>query len=371
MLNTDFSLLTEFNHFPGYPADRQSFDFTGQEEKWLGVYNARVEYFKAHEPSRHSTDSPCSSSATLLNEDNDRMRADVSKLIRSPQEERGPDTHIHAPVPTKPSFNPNAAPFVPSLATLNAARGQTPSQMPPVPVNPNWIDSYRQGTSIENSEDQNAAAQRMIMATKWSFGNICALAQMFCWECARPSTCGSFARAVYDALNTHYGEWESSCFRFHLHKCAIESFRITWSTVHPQAISAKNPPTPEYLQYACNLSAFVAELFAAGLIPETPITRCLGTLLREMCSIEHVFVLQDMVLRAKGALWQGLDSHELVKEFITSFTQRTSSIPDHASLGPPGSIADMVKEADIARKIFEWHSRRPAYPTVVKDSIWS
>ncbi|KAF9221543.1 hypothetical protein BS17DRAFT_252325 [Gyrodon lividus] len=194
---------------------------------------------------------------------------------------------------------------------------------------------------------------------------------MFCWECAHPTTYGTFAHAVYDALKTHDGEWESSCFRFHLRKCALESFRIAWSTVNPRAISKYNPPTPEYLEYACHLSAFVAEIFAVGLIPRSPMIQCLGTLLKEMCSIEHVYVLQTMVISAKETLWQGPNSQKLTKEFITNFAQRMSSLPDHASFGRPASIAIIVREADIARKINEWHKRRPTCPIIVEESIWS
>jgi len=220
--------------------------------------------------------------------------------------------------------------------------------------------------------EQEVAAKAMILATKWSFDNICVLVQMFCWECARPTGYGPFARAVYEALKTHYGEWESSCFRFHLRKCALESFRIAWSSINPRAISRYRPPTPEYLQHAYHISTFVAELFAVELIPWTVMIQCLGIVLNEMCSVEHVYVLQNMVISAKETLWHGPDSQKLTKHFIATFAQRTSSLPDHASFGPPVSIATIVKEANIARKIHAWHSTRPATcPIVVQKSIWS
>jgi hypothetical protein len=71
--------------------------------------------------------------------------------------------------------------------------------------------------------------------------------------------------------------------------------------------------------------------------------QCLGIVLNEMCSVEHVYVLQNMVISAKETLWHGPDSQKLTKHFIATFAQRTSSLPDHASFGPPVSIATIVK----------------------------
>lgn len=59
---------------------------------------------------------------------------------------------------------------------------------------------------------------------------------------------------------------------------------------------------------------------------------CLGILLREMVSVQHVRVIQAMVKRAGPTLWQTADSHQRRHEFTQYFVQRTRSLPDDASL---------------------------------------
>ncbi|KAF9241098.1 hypothetical protein BU15DRAFT_73577 [Melanogaster broomeanus] len=353
MQNLGLPFLTEFNRRFEPPANHHSKASSSKEEKWLQAYHARTEYFEIHgplviHPTHHAAVAQLYSMKTMI-----VCTRISSSFMQSPEDKQAPDTREsdaadcpRSPPATKPSFNPNAAPFVPSQATVGSTRSQTPPVMSDHP----WMDTFWHGTSTEDLGEQRFAAERMIITGTWSFGNICALAQMLCWECIHPATYALFARAVYDALKTHYGEWESSCFRFHLRKCALESFRITWSTVHPQAISVYNPPTPEYLQYAYPSVSSSSPSFL---------------------HVEHVYVLQNMVLCAKETLWHGPDSDKLMKGFIANFAQRTSSLPDHASFGPPASIAFIIREAGISRKISEWYSRRPACPIVDNESIWS
>ncbi|KIK99835.1 hypothetical protein PAXRUDRAFT_8602 [Paxillus rubicundulus Ve08.2h10] len=363
MRSSDSSLCTEFNHSFEPLADHHPKTSSSKEE-WSRAYHTHTEYFGTRGSVRHLSDSPCSSSATLLNEDRDDLSSDAFKLIQSPEDSQASDAganpanctpwppssevsevlpkqHLHALTPAKSSFNPKAAPFIPSPKTILGFM-QMSMQTSPVPARPFWVDWFWHGSPTDDLGEQEATAKGMMLITTWSFDNIRALAQMFCWECARPTTSGPFARAVYEALKTHCGEWESSCFRFYLRKYAIESFRIAWSFVNSQAISQYNPPTPEHLQYTYHISTFVVELFAAELILRTPMIQCLGTILNEMCSIEHVYALQKMVISAKEMLWQGPDSQKFTEQFVANFAQRTSSLPDRASFGPPASIAVIV-----------------------------
>ncbi|KAG2338146.1 hypothetical protein BDR05DRAFT_841292, partial [Suillus weaverae] len=60
------------------------------------------------------------------------------------------------------------------------------------------------------------------------------------------------------------------------------------------------------LVFAC----FIADMFSFGFI-QTPIMHeCLGILLHEMVSVQHVRAVQAMVKRAGPTLWQTADSHE-------------------------------------------------------------
>ncbi|KIK48060.1 hypothetical protein CY34DRAFT_60297, partial [Suillus luteus UH-Slu-Lm8-n1] len=57
-------------------------------------------------------------------------------------------------------------------------------------------------------------------------------------------------------------------------------------------------------------SCFIADLFSSGLIESSTMHHCLGLLLREMVSVQHVHVIQTMVKRAGPTLWQTADSHQ-------------------------------------------------------------
>ncbi|KAG1715712.1 hypothetical protein ID866_1428 [Astraeus odoratus] len=162
---------------------------------------------------QHTTsDSPCSSSATLV--DDDHLQADVYKLILSPENQQYNPPQGTGDSPerrtSQSSFNPNATPFVPSRGTFPA------SQAHPIECGsftPGWLSSFWEGTTTAIPAEQELHAKQMIDS------------------CATPSTYGPFARAVYDALNETCGTWESSCFRFYLQKSAFDSFNHSWLLV--------------------------------------------------------------------------------------------------------------------------------------------
>ena len=137
--------------------------------------------------------------------------------------------------------------------------------------------------------------------------------------------------------------------------CVAMVFDRTWASCcamsidcryqdNPRAISARRRPDGEQYLSAFNLSCFIADMFALRLVDALTMHECLGILLREMVGVEHVFAIQAMVMRAGAGLWQGADSHRLLREFTSSFLERSSWLRDDASLsGLRASIQEVVK----------------------------
>ncbi|KAG1737928.1 hypothetical protein EDD22DRAFT_745587, partial [Suillus occidentalis] len=57
-------------------------------------------------------------------------------------------------------------------------------------------------------------------------------------------------------------------------------------------------------------SCFIADLFTFGLIKSSTMHHCLGILLHETVSIQHVHIIQATVKHAGPTLWQMADSHQ-------------------------------------------------------------
>ncbi|KAL4080780.1 hypothetical protein J3A83DRAFT_66001 [Scleroderma citrinum] len=321
--------------------------------------------------SRNFTVSPCSSNATTLVNDDEHLRADIYKLILSPENplSNDPDSPSadHQSPSFKSSFNPHATPFVPIPGSLSVSRTYPTVLSPIVQDKPTWLLSFLEGTTTRLPADQVLHAKCMLDSTKWTFSNICALAQKFSWQCATPNTYGPFARIVYDGFNDTYGSWESSCFRFHLQKSALEAFDYGWSTLACQNIS----PKAEEVDYASRVSCFVAELHAVGLLRRAHIHRCLGRVLNDMHLPEHIHVLWEMVVCGKGTPWQGPGSEQLVADFVHFFNQRTQSILSIASSGHPQLVSAGGQANSIPRMIREWHSQPPMGPVTMEQSIWA
>ncbi|KIK48082.1 hypothetical protein CY34DRAFT_72688 [Suillus luteus UH-Slu-Lm8-n1] len=149
-----------------------------------------------------------------------------------------------------------------------------------------------------------------------------------------------FARKVYDilAINHLDSKWLSSSFAFHLHQHAFKHFKSIWCSQVRKILEIKR------LNVALAFSCFTADLFSFGLVESSTMHHCLGILLREMVSVQHVRAIQAMVKRAGPTLWHTADSHQRRYEFTRFFMQRTGSLPDDASLTESKeSIREVVK----------------------------
>lgn len=348
-------------HSVSYPMIPETSAFSASREESLRVYESLIDRGRVASYST-STDSPLSSNATLVN-DEDRLRADVYKLFLSPPNQLSDDpTTTDTERPTsQPTFNPSATPFIPSQTILYA----TATHPPPALVlqdKPSWLGSFWEGTTTGIYAEQRLYATRMVKARKWTFVDICSLAHRFSWQCATPETYGPFARAVYDALNDSCGTWDSSCFGFYLQKVAIDSLEYAWSNLDPTKADEDD--------YTFRISCFVAELYAVDLLPKARVHECFEKILHNMYSLEHIHVLWEMIVRGKESLWQGPKSSQLVTGFTHLFTKRTDTILRAANVGPPTMVA--TKEAsDIVQMIRDWHSQPSTVMSTTPKSMWA
>ncbi|KAH7923823.1 hypothetical protein BV22DRAFT_1035880 [Leucogyrophana mollusca] len=359
MAKFDRALMNDLNRLFEPTTKDISVDAPSQssQPKELQYFQTRYDRMKAQIPPREATDSPCSSSATLLNDD-DLQSADAYEPPKL-------DEYLAANQPMKSKFNPNATPFVPS--------GLNPLTLAPPPnLEPEWLRAFRTGTSSGEFGKQEHFAAVLVQSTRWSFGAICDLADHFCRNAASdrstetPTPAAQFARAVYTALRNILGEWESSCFAFQLRQRVLGLFRACWSSDQPLALSLRNPASIDYLYSAYSIACFIGDLFAVRLISDVAVHHCLSILLAEMSASEHVHATHAVILRAKERLWQGPDSIRFVRDFTVSFSQRSSSIEENVSIvGDPFKkevLQHLIVVVGITQKISEWHSRRPREP---------
>ncbi|OJA14371.1 hypothetical protein AZE42_04957 [Rhizopogon vesiculosus] len=381
----DIELMTQFNQLFEPPTS----SFRGDECSFERCSTC-LGQSEASTPDRHMNESPCSSSSgTLVSEEDFQAHKlmDV-QLIQPPipgsdkAQETVSDTrstHIFSPQPRKSEFNPNAAPFVPSHSTILRLASSSPAPTL-VDVKQTWQELLPLGSSTTEPSRRRHFARALAVSNPWTFDTLCELAQHFCWISADyehtgacPGSTALFAQDVRDAVTSTDTAWEPSCFTFQLKKYALEHFKSYWSSLHnPNAISSDSKPDNTQCKSAFNLSCFIADMFALRLIDAPTMHECLGILLREMAGVEHVFTIQAVIIRAGARLWQGADSHCLFREFTTCFLERSSSLPDDASItGLETSIQEVIQAGNINRMINEWHAQRSEYPSPVIKSIWA
>ncbi|KAG2153079.1 uncharacterized protein EDB93DRAFT_1327484 [Suillus bovinus] len=266
-------------------------------------------------------------------------------------------------------LNPNATTFIPSRFVEH---GYFP---PPAYTPEAWLHILDSGMLASNP----SLPPLLVQFGPWSSEKLRDLAQLFCWEILAKANivdfgpeAALFARDVRDNFKIHHSEWVSSCFVAHLQKAVLEHFNSFWCSLdNPDVISQRKKLETKRWNVALEISCFIADLFSFSLIDASIMHECLGILLYEMVSVQHVRVVQSMVKRAGPTLWQTADSHERRQEFIRHFMDRTSKLPDNSSLtGREKIIRKAIEADDIIALINGWHARRSEYRSPAVKSIW-
>ncbi|KAH7905308.1 hypothetical protein BJ138DRAFT_792073 [Hygrophoropsis aurantiaca] len=363
MATLDRSVMYEFNKFfeNKVPSPHVALPPPSQmrEERY---FQSRYDLMKV-QPPRDYNDSPCSSSLTLLNDD-DLQRPDAYEAAKI-------DDFVSRPI--KSDFNPNAAPFIPSGLY---SRSASPAPQPA----PEWPRAFEVGTSSSQPEKQLHFAKYLARDIHWSFSDICKLADLFCRQAAAerspesPNNTALFARAVHNAFQEIHGEWVSSCFAFQLRQRVLGLFKSFWSSDQPQALSLQSMVSEEYIHSAYSICCFIGDLFTIRLVGDIVVHHCLSMILAETNALEHIHAIHAIVLRAKAGPWQGRDSLRVVRNFTVTFSQRTSSIREDASLvGHSFTLQDvqeLIMQVHITRRISEWQAQPQESSECGEKNIW-
>ncbi|KAG2102266.1 uncharacterized protein F5147DRAFT_293722, partial [Suillus discolor] len=314
---TDVELMSQMNQF--YQSEASS----------LGGYKnpnaALSRQSSAGTPDRSLNNSPCSSNTTLVDDEAQARGLKYGKLHQAQVQETVPSVQS-----INSDLNANAAAFIPNRFV---EYGYFP---PPAHTPAAWVRILDTGMLAPNIALPTVLAQ----SGPWSFDTVRDLAQLFCWEILAKANiidfgpeAAFFAREVRDALKLHHSEWVSTCFVVHLQTAVLEHFKSFWCSLNnPYVISPQQKLEMRRWNVALDFSRFLADLFAFGLIQLPIMHDCLGILLHEMVSVEHVRVVQSMIKRAGPKLWQTADAHERRQEFTRRFMERTALVPDNASL---------------------------------------
>ncbi|KAG2051594.1 hypothetical protein BDR06DRAFT_1010311 [Suillus hirtellus] len=352
--------MSQKNHF--YQSEASSFG---------GYKNPNVTFScqsSAGTLDRSLNNSPCSSNTTLVDDEAQARGLTYGRLHQASVQETVPGVQS-----MKSDLNANATTFIPSRFV---EYGYFP---PPAHTPVAWVRILDAGMLASNIALPTVLAQ----SGPWSFDTLRDLAQLFCWEILAKANivdfgpeAAFFAREVRDALRLHHSEWASSCFVAQLQTAVLEHFKSFWCSLNnPHVISPRRKLEMKRWNVALDLSRFMADLFAFGLIQPPIMHDCLGILLHEMVSVEHVRVVQSMIKRAGPRLWQTADAHERRQEFTRRFMERTALVPDNASLiGREDSNENLplfVAQADnIISLIGDWQARRPECPPLAVKSVW-
>ncbi|KAG1869061.1 hypothetical protein DFJ58DRAFT_723463 [Suillus subalutaceus] len=362
METVDVELMSQRNHL----YERAASSFVGDNSP----YAAFSWQSSAGTPDRTLNNSPCSSNTTLV--DNETHGLEYDQLSQASVQETVPGVHscrILAAQSIKSELNPNATTFIPDRFV---EYGYFP---PPIHAPEAWLHILDIGMLASNP----TLPPLLVRLGPWSIDTLRDLAQLFCWEILAKANivdfgpeAALFARDVRDTLTTHHSEWHSSCFVSHLQKYALDHFKSLWCSLdNPDAISQRNKLETKHWNVALDFSCFIADMFSFGLIEIPIMHECLGILLHEMVGVQHVRAVQAMVKRAGPTLWQSADSHERRQEFTTQFVERTTLLPDNASLtGREESIRKVIKADNIISLISGWQARRSECPPPAVKSIW-
>lgn len=187
---------------------------------------------------RHMNESPCSSSGTLVSEEDFHLQAQAHKLADDQDQETVSEdirsSHIFAPQPRKSEFNPNAAPFVPLSSTILFS-SPAPTL---VNVRQTWQDLLYVGSSTTEPSQRFHFARLLAASDRWTFSALRHLAEHFCWistdyehTASCPGSTALFAQAVRDAVTSADSEWEPTCFTSQLKEYALDYFKSYWSSI--------------------------------------------------------------------------------------------------------------------------------------------
>lgn len=223
-------------------------------------------------------------------------------------------------------LNVDAAPFVPkavrraSISIFEPTQQQQQQPLPPPP--PIWLTFFEAGLDpLVSTQDreQHAYALVISLSTPWDLSDFIELAHHFAWkgyhhhhqlqEVQEPLA--EFAFDVYTAFYTALGPESAQSFIWHLREKIVGQFLTAWDPDHPNAITLENSDKQvlerDFVLSSLSMAKLVGDLFVHNLVPRLHAASCLSVLFKNLCSVEHVVAICNLVMHAGVGLWDACE----------------------------------------------------------------
>jgi hypothetical protein len=297
--------------------------------------------------SSPSFDSPASSTSTLALED------DEIKIIFTSLKYQAEPTPCTLSFPFLPQINTesniwkhpsrgslsfadelnaDAAPFVPksarraSISIFASSLEQQQQPLPPPP--PIWLTFFEAGLDpLASTQDREQHAYALVISPSkpWDLSDFIELAHHFAWKGYHQLQEGQeplaeFAFYVYTSFYTALGPENAQNFIWHLREKIVGQFLAAWDPDHPDAITLENSDKQvlarDFVLSSLSMAKLVGDLFVHNLVPRLHAASCLSVLFKNLCSVEHVVAICNLVMHAGVGLW---DAREDIGQFKWAF----------------------------------------------------
>ncbi|KAI0049423.1 hypothetical protein FA95DRAFT_1571236 [Auriscalpium vulgare] len=261
------------------------------------------------------------------------FRLDLPKLsaLRDLRAARKSQPERDAALKGSSTFNPHAAPFIPSPATPDfsnalpvspppapmpvASSSALPASDPPVPQPPPhtdpyrpWKPAYEMGLAAASDEQRAFHARGAVMLRDWTGPRLQDLAWCLTWEATEAHAARPVALFVHElasAFLEFYGQDLAAVFVWHVRDYTLQTFCGWWDPNNASSVTRASGTPHEYIGCAFALARYVGDLSANHLLTAPQVHLCLDVLVSNLASPEQVRAVRDILLHAGPQLCEG------------------------------------------------------------------
>ena len=205
--------------------------------------------------------------------------------------------------------------------------------------------------------EQHAYALVISLSKPWDLSDFIELAQHFAWKGYHhqlqegQEPLAEFAFDVYTSFYTALGPESAQNFIWHLREKIVGQFLTAWDPDHPNAITLENSDKQvlarDFVLSSLSMAQLVGDLFVHNLVPRLHAASCLSVLFKNLCSVEHVVAICDLVMHAGVGLW---DASEDIRQFKRAFGELVERGVLEGSLR---SVLDGESGSEMERRVGE------------------
>ncbi|KAH9922602.1 uncharacterized protein B0H18DRAFT_1212482 [Fomitopsis serialis] len=266
---------------------------------------------------------------------------------------------------SRPSFNLDASPFVPTafrpldLDDDDAYPDYDVSYEVPerglLQVKQPWLSAFRRGCVTVDPKARLIHAQNVVAFGTWDIDSLAELANKVVDRVSEAydeelGVLAPFARDLADYLAADVGQAVAEQFKDLLRECILTEFAVWWHMDFPTSVATLRyeffRDAYRLFDIAFAVASFVGDAFAHALLPARAVHHCLALLVRKLSIIEQVQAVHAIVSHADARLYDG----RTLLLLISVFKFRAERVPGGTSvLGEPFWEEDVrvfVKEID-------------------------